>query len=168
MNRRTDVSPLYNITAACVRDVRRIRSRGCSGTTLHSKKRSGVFLEPCLLSLLLMRFQGRYSSPAYLARPTSSSIALRLRDRVSSASSVDKGRMYSRGRPLGARTTHPRIVNVPGSTALPVIVTGWYVFAGITTGTASDSMFTPDVLSWGMSKDPRVIFRTSAPETNAL
>lgn len=149
---RTYISPLYNMTAPCVNDVRRIRRRGCSGTTMHSTNRivglSAVDVEivPCVLLLLAAVSHGRDASPECFDLPVSHSMALRLRDRRSSSSSVDKGRMNSRDTPPGACTIQPRITSVPASAALPVIATGWYELAGTTTGDPLDENETPDVL----------------------
>lgn len=149
----THISPLYSMTAPCVSDVRLIRSNGCSGTTLHSKYRIAFFVvvdvvvaPGCVLALLLNRSHGRESSPACFDRPASHSIALRRPDRRSSSSSVDKGKTNSWETPPGACTMHPRTMSVPGSSALPEMVTGWNEFAGTTTGDAFETNGTPDVL----------------------
>lgn len=57
----TNNSPSYNITAPWVTEVRRIRSKGCSGTTLHSKNRSGLpfaIRVACVLTLFPAFSQG--------------------------------------------------------------------------------------------------------------
>lgn len=140
------------MTAPCVNDVRRIRRRGCSGTTMHSTNRivglsaADVETIPCVLLLLADVSHGRDASPECFDLPVSHSMALRLRDRRSSSSSVDKGRMNSRDTPPGAWTIHPRITSVPASAALPVMATGWYELAGTMTGDPLDANETPDVL----------------------
>ena len=140
------------MTAPWVSDVRRIRSSGCSGTTVHSTKRTAGLLEvdvdtvPCVLPLLLAFSQGREARPECFDLPVSHSIALRLRDRRSSSSSVDKGSTNSRATPPGAWTIQPRTTSVPASNAFPVMVTGWKELAGTTTDNDFDSNETPDVL----------------------
>ena len=118
---------------------------------MHSMKRIVLFVvvetvATCALLLLLDFSHGRESRPECFDRPVSHSIALRRRDLRSSSSSVARGRTNSRDTPPGACTMQPRIVSVPDSVALPVMVTGWKEFAGTTTGIALDTNDTPDVL----------------------
>lgn len=100
----------------------------------------------CVLPRLLDFSHGRELRPECFDLPVSHSIALRLRDRRSSSSSVARGKTNSREAPPGACTTQPRIVSIPDSVALPAIVTGWNEFAGTTTGIAFETNAAPDVL----------------------
>ena len=146
--RGTYFSPLYNMTAPCVNDVRRIRSRGCSKMTWHCKNRGAdrVLDDNAALARLPFFSHGLESSPACFVRPVSHSIALRRRACLVSSSSVDKGNKNSLDAPPGASTKHPRIVSVPASKGCAVMVTGWYEFAGTTNAVGFDSIDTPDVL----------------------
>lgn len=65
---------------------------------------------------------GRESSPEYFERPVSHSIALRLRDNLSSSSSVDNGRTNSRDVPPGALTTQPRMTSLPVPKGFPTML----------------------------------------------
>src|SRR5258707_11277291 len=98
-------SPLYIITAPCVSELHRMRSKGCSGTTEHSKNFGMVFLfdeDETSALLLLPDFPGRESRPRYFVRPDSQAARLCRRDLCSSSSAVDSGRKNSRDAPRGA------------------------------------------------------------------
>jgi hypothetical protein len=76
-------SPLYNITALCVSELHRMRSKGCSGTTVHSKNFGIVRLldeDETKELILLPDFPGRESRPLYFVRPDSQAARLCRRD----------------------------------------------------------------------------------------
>jgi hypothetical protein len=139
------------MTAPWVTEVRRIRNKGCSGTTLHSMNWKELLvggIVNCALVRLPAFSQGRASSPEYFVRPVSQAKELLLRESRSSSSSVERGRTNSRETPPGALTTQPLTTRVPVSIAFPVRVTRWNEAAGITTLVAWDSNGTPDVLEF--------------------
>ena len=82
-----------------------MRSRGCSGTTVHSRNLGAVRLlnaDVTRALFLLPDFFERDSKPVYLVRPDSHAAALRRRNRCSSSSAVARGRRNSREAPPGA------------------------------------------------------------------
>lgn len=125
-----------------------MRSKGCSGTTVHSKNFGMARLpdEDETRVLLLPGFPGRESRPLYFVRPDSQAARLCRRDLCSSSSAVANGRRNSREAPRGAWTWHPLITRIPSSNGLPDSVTGWYELAGTVTGIGFVSNGTPEVL----------------------
>src|SRR6267154_1008649 len=102
---RSYSSPLYNITAPCVSELHRMRSKGCSGTTEHSKNFGMVRLpdeDEVRVLFLLPYFPGRESRPLYFVRPDSQAARLCRRDLCSSSSADTSGRRNSREAPKGA------------------------------------------------------------------
>ncbi len=103
--RQSYFSPLYSMTAPCMSELHRMRSKGCSGTTVHSRNLGMVRLlsdDATRALFLLPDFLGRDSKPLYLVRPDSHATALRRRNRCSSSSAVARGSKNSREAPPGA------------------------------------------------------------------
>ena len=82
-----------------------MRSKGCSGTTVHSKNFGVARLldeDEARVLVLLPDFPGRESRPLYFVRPDSQAARLCRRDLCSSSSVVASGRRNSREALRGA------------------------------------------------------------------